>query len=100
VRRRPRGAAALLCRAARGEAGHHRLGADQLPLRRVRGRRPPEARIRPLLRQELHPLPRPPNPPPDGAGGAVPGGRAMIVLLGFWTHALAALLYGALALWQ
>ena len=24
----------------------------------------------------------------------------MIVLLGFWTHALAALLYGALALWQ
>ena len=24
----------------------------------------------------------------------------MIVLLGFWAHALAALLYGALALWQ
>ena len=40
IRRRPRGAAALLCRAPHGEARHHRLGADQLSLRRRRSTTP------------------------------------------------------------
>ena len=39
-----------------------------------------EARIRSLLRQELHALPRPPDPAPDGARGDLAGGRAMIAL--------------------
>ena len=45
VRRRSRTAAALLCRAPHGEAGHHRLGADQLSLWRLDRGCAPEARI-------------------------------------------------------
>ena len=35
-----------------GEAGHHRLGADPLPVRGVGGGRAEQARVRPLLREE------------------------------------------------
>src|SRR5690606_1440057 len=69
--------AALLRRAPHGETGHHRLGADQLSLRRLDRRRASQARIRPLLRQELYAFSRPPYPAADAAGGNLAGGCAM-----------------------
>ena len=81
---RPRGQAALLRRAAHGEAGHHRLGADQLSLWRQRRGCAAQARIRSLLRQELHAFPRPADPAPDAARGAVARGRAVSVQAAFW----------------
>src|SRR5690606_9570280 len=68
------------CRAPHGEAGHHRLGADQLSLWRVDRGCAAEARIRPLLRQELFALPRPPHPAPDDPRRAVARGRAVMVI--------------------
>src|SRR3546814_13778786 len=57
VRRGSRNPAAVLCRAPHGEAGDHRLGADQLSLWRLDRGFAAEARIRSLLRQELFALP-------------------------------------------
>src|SRR5205085_3806234 len=101
IRLRPRGAAALLRRAPCREAGDHRLGADKLSLWRLDRGRPAEAGIRPLLRQELHAVPRPLDPPPDDSRRHLAGrGALMIGFVLFWSHALAAILYGALAVWQ
>src|SRR5690606_22841329 len=98
VRRRPGGAPPILCGTPYGEAGDHRLGADQLSLWRVDRGCPEEAGIRSLLRQELHALPRHTDPAPDTAGRALAGGRAMMQLLSLWGHTLAATLYAALTL--
>src|SRR3546814_10821893 len=64
-------------RAPHGEAGDHRLGADQLSLWRLDRGFAAEARIRPLLRQELFALPRSVDPAPDDPGRAVARGRAV-----------------------
>src|SRR3569623_3807367 len=70
--------AQLLRRAAHGEARYHRLGAEQLSLRRGDRGQPAEARIRPLLRQELFAVPRLADHPPDDPRRAVAGRRALV----------------------
>src|SRR5688572_13470574 len=78
LRRRPRGQAALLRRTTHGEARHHRLGTDQLPLRRLDRGCAPQARVRPVLREELHAFSRPADPAADAPRGAVAGGRTLM----------------------
>ena len=55
----------LLRRAPRREAGHHRLGAALLSLRRFRAGRGREAAVRPVLREEPQPAVRHPDPAAD-----------------------------------
>src|SRR5690606_15038333 len=69
-----------------GEAGDHRLGADQLSLRRLDRGCAAQARIRSLLCEELLALPRSADPAPDPARRALAGGRAMIGLGRFLRH--------------
>src|SRR5690606_14330842 len=98
LRRGPRGEAAVLCRASHGQAGHYRLGSDQLPLRCLDRGCAAQAGVRSLLRQELHALPRPADPAADAEGHPLAGGSAMIGALGSFTVQLGYLLCAAFAL--
>ena len=61
-----------LLRAPQGQAGHHRLGADQRLARRDRhaGEDPEARRARPLLHRQLVGVPRPLHPPQDAVRAA------------------------------
>src|SRR5690606_3904465 len=79
--------ATVLCRAAHGEAGHHRLGADQLSLRRLDRGCPAQAGVRSLLREELHALSRSADPASDPARDPVAGrGAVMAALWALFAH--------------
>ncbi len=80
LRQRAEADDSVLRAAAQRQTGHHRLGAGPLQLRRLgRGCAAQEAAVRPVLRQESLPLPRPADPRRDRAGRALPRRRALTV---------------------
>src|SRR5262249_43568568 len=71
----------LLLAAQGGEARHHRLGADPLSLRRIGRGRAQQARVRPVLREERHSVPRPGDHLPHRAPRAPRARGAMTMTL-------------------
>ena len=81
LRRSAQGNHSVLRVAPFGEAWNHRMGAGQVSLRRIARRRPQEAPVRPVLRQEQLALPGYSGPGRDGERGAVSRGAVRAIAL-------------------